>query len=215
VPLFTRKEKGAGGREIVVPGKLAEKVLAALEASKQQPFARVLFALGIPHVGAVTARALVEHFWTMDRLQAASLEELAAVPGVGAVVAEAVRQYLDDPRNQETIARLRAQGLRFAEEEVSGVRGPLDGRTFVLTGRLQGFTRSEAQARIEALGGRVSSAVGKATDYVVAGEDPGSKLDKARKLGVRVIDEVAFVELLRGPGGDVAQPASGRRRQAT
>jgi len=200
VSIFTRKERGPDGREVVVPGKLAENVLAALEASKEQPFARVLYALGIPHVGAVTARALVEHFRTMDRLQAASPAELAAVPGVGAVVAEAVRQYLDDPRNQETITRLRAKGLRFAEEEGPQTRRPLEGRTFVLTGRLQGLTRSEAQARIEALGGRVSNTVGKATDYVVVGEDPGSKLDRARELGVRVIDEEAFADLLRGSG---------------
>jgi DNA ligase (NAD+) len=201
VPLFSRKDKGPDGEEIVVPGKLAESVLAALRASKKQPFSRVLLALGMRHVGGVTARALVERFPSIELLQAATPEELAAVPGVGAVVAEAVRQYLDDPRNAETVARLRAHGLRFEEEAREGAPGPLDGRTFVLTGRLEGFTRGEAQTRIEALGGRVSGSVGKGTDYVVAGEEAGSKLDKARSLGVPVLDEASFVDLLGAPDG--------------
>jgi DNA ligase (NAD+) len=199
VPLFSRKDRGPDGKEIVVPGKLAENVLAALEGSKRQPFARVLFALGMRHVGAVTARALVERFATLDELQAATADELAAVPGIGAVVAEAVRQYLGDAHNRETLDKLRAHGLRFTEEPGGG-GGPLAGRTFVLTGRLEAYTRGEAQARIEALGGRVGASVGKGTDYVVAGADPGSKLDKARKLGVPTLDEVAFAALI-GDGG--------------
>ncbi len=184
LPLFSRKDKGPGGEEIVVPGKLAENVLVAIEASKRQPFARVLYALGMRHVGSVTARALVERFRTLDSLEAASVGELAAVPGVGPVVAEAVRQYLDEPHNRQTLEKLQVHGLRFAEEAPPGAAGPLAGRAFVLTGRLETFTRGEAQARIEALGGRVSGSVGKATDYVVVGADPGSKLDKARRLGI-------------------------------
>ena len=111
-------------------------------------------------------------------------------------MAEAVRQYLDDPRNQETVARLRAHGLRFEEAAREDAAGPLDGRTFVLTGRLESLTRGEAQARIEALGGQAGSTVGKGTDYVVVGEDAGSKLAKARKLGITMLDEQAFVALL-------------------
>ena len=144
----------------------------------------------------ITARALVNRFPTMDGLQAATADELAAVPGVGPVVAEAVRQYLDDAPNQETVARLRAHGLRFAEEQGERAPGPLEGRSFVLTGRLAAMTRAEARTRIEALGGRLAAAVGKSTDYVVAGEDPGSKLQKAGALGVPVLDEQGFVELL-------------------
>jgi DNA ligase (NAD+) len=202
VPLFSRKHRDPGGTDIVVPGRLAENVLAAIRASREQPFFRVLLALGMRHVGAVTARALAESFPTMDALQAATPDDLAAVPGVGAVVAEAVRQYLDDPRNQETVARLRAHGLRFAEEGAGGAAGPLEGRAFVLTGRLESLTRGEAQACIEALGGRVGGSVTKGTDYVVVGEDPGSKLARARALGVTVLDEKGFVALL-GESGDL------------
>ena len=200
VPLFSRRDKGPNGEEIVVPGKLAENVLAAIEASKAQPFSRVLFALGMRHVGSVTARALGEGFLTIDALQGASVEELAAVPGVGPVVAEAVRQYLGDPHNRVTLEKLRTHGLRFAQDAVRGGVGALSGHTFVLTGRLEKYTRDEAQARIERLGGRVSASVGKATDYVVAGEDPGSKLDKARRLGVPTLDEAAFEALLDDAG---------------
>jgi DNA ligase (NAD+) len=160
----------------------------------------VLYALGMRHVGSVTARALVERFRTLDSLGAASVGELAAVPGVGPVVAEAVRQYLDEAHNRQTLDKLRVHGLRLAEEAPPGAARPLAGRAFVLTGRLENFTRGEAQARIEALGGRVSGSVGKATDYVVVGEDPGSKLDKARRLGIEMLDEAAFVAMV-GEGG--------------
>lgn len=126
----------------------------------------------------------------------------SAVPGIGAVVAEAVRQYLDDERNRETLAALRAHGLRFAEERAAEAAArPLEGRTYVLTGRLEGMTRGEAQARIEALGGRVGSSVTRATTAVVVGEDPGSKLDKARALGLPVLDEAALVDLLETAAG--------------
>jgi len=201
VPLFSRKAKGPNGEEIVVPGKIAENVLAALEASKQQPFARVLFALGMRHVGSVTAEALASHFGDIDALQAADAEALAAVPGIGPVVAEAVRQYLDDERNQQTLAALRAHGLRFAEEAATDAEArPLEGQTYVLTGRLETMTRGEAQARLEALGGRVGSSVTRATTAVVVGEDPGSKLEKARALGLAVLDEPAFLEMLETAG---------------
>ena len=180
----------------------ADRVLASIEESKQRPFARVLFALGIRHVGSVTAQALVQHFPSIEALQAASAEELAGVPGIGAVVAEALRQHLEDERNQETVAKLRAAGVRLAEEHPGPPAGGLTGKVFVLTGRLPSLTRGEAQARLEAQGGRVASAVGRSTDYVVVGDDPGSKLARARELGVPVLDEVGLLELLRaGDGG--------------
>jgi DNA ligase (NAD+) len=178
--------------------KRADKVLAAIEASRQRSFARVLYALGVRHVGGVTARALTERFSTMDALMSASAEELAAVPGVGAVVAEAVRQYLADERNRETIDKLRAAGVRLAEEQVPRLAGTLSGTTFVLTGRLPRLTRTEAQALIEAQGGQVRSAVTRSTDYVVVGEDPGSKLARAQQLGVVTLDEAALRSLLAG-----------------
>jgi DNA ligase (NAD+) len=174
----------------------ADRVLASIEASKERPFSRVLYALGMRHVGSVTAEALASHFGDIDSLLAARVEELAAVPGIGVVVAEAVRQYLDDERNRETVAALRAHGLRFERAPGDAPSGPLAGRTFVLTGRLASLTRGEAQARIEALGGSVGGAVTRATDYVVVGEDPGSKLTKAQKLGVELLDEQALLGLL-------------------
>ncbi len=156
----------------------------------------MLDALGIRHVGGVTAQALVDAFPSVDALMAATQDELAAVPGIGPVVAETVEQFLADDRNLETIEKLRAAGVRLAETQSAPVRGALSGKTFVLTGKLAGFTRGEAQARIEALGGRVSGSVSKATDFVVVGEDAGSKLAKAtqtrrghaRRGGVRPHD---------------------------
>jgi DNA ligase (NAD+) len=129
------------------------------------------------------------------------------VPGIGPVVASAVRQYLSDERNRETLAKLRAQGLRFVEEAPQRPEGPFSGMTFVLTGLLESMTRPQAAARVEALGGRTSESVSKATSYVVAGEDPGSKLAKARKAGVTVLDEPAFLELLAGAGDTGASGA--------
>ncbi len=122
VPLFTRKAKGPDGQEIVVPNRFAEIVLASIEASKRQPFARVLFALGIRHVGGTTAQLLVEHFPSLDELERASEAEIAEVPGIGPVVAATVEQYLADPHNRETLAKLRAHGLRFVEETAAARR---------------------------------------------------------------------------------------------
>jgi DNA ligase (NAD+) len=196
VPLFSRKAKAPNGDDIEVPNKTAEHVLASIEASRRQPLARVLYALGIRHVGFVTAQLIVEHFPVIDDLEAAGEERIAEVPGIGPVVAAAVRDYLADERNQETLAKLRARGLRFAEEAPQRAEGPLSGSTFVITGTLASFSRSEARRRIEALGGKVTDSVSRSTDYLVAGADPGSKLAKARAAGVRVIDEPEFLHLL-------------------
>ena len=213
VPLFARQAKSPAGEPIVVPSRNAEKLLAAISQSKQQPFARVLFALGIPHVGFVTALALVEHIPSLEALEAASEEEIAEAPGIGPIVASAVRQYLADAPNRETLGRLRAHGLRFVEEAPQRAQGPFSGMTFVLTGRLESMTRPQAAARIEALGGRTTDSVSKATSYVVAGEDPGSKLAKAQKAGVTVLDEPAFLDLLAGAGeaaGADTDPGAGQ-----
>ncbi len=199
LPLFGAKtRKGDDGALVIVEAKRADKVLAAIEESKGRPFAQVLFALGIRHVGGVTAQALVERYPSMDALLAAEVADLARVPGIGAVVAEAVEQFLGDGHNRETIEKLRAAGVRLVEEAPVRQEGPLTGSTFVLTGKLPTLTRGQAQGLIETAGGKVTGSVSKATDYVVAGEDPGSKLDKANALGVTVINEARLVELTGG-----------------
>ena len=200
----TRRDES--GEVVLSEAKRADKVIAAIEQSKSRPFSRVLFALGIRHVGAVTAQALVERYPTVDALLGAAAADLAEVPGVGPVVAEAVEQYLGDAHNRETIEKLRTVGVRLVEERPARPEGGLSGSTFVLTGKLPGLTRGEAQALIEAEGGRVSGSVSRATDYVVAGEDPGSKFETARTLGVTVIDEAGLRALLEaGPARDDGQ----------
>jgi DNA ligase (NAD+) len=174
----------------------ADRVLASIEESRIRPFARVLFALGIRHVGAVTAQALVGRFHSVDALLLAAADELADVEGVGPVVAEGVLQYFADARNRETIEKLKQAGVRLAEEPRDEPAGHLKGLTFVLTGKLPTLTRGQAQEAIEASGGRVSGSVGKSTDYVVAGEDPGSKYYRAKELGVAILDEPGLRELL-------------------
>ena len=212
---WSTKKKRTKNKQVIaieIAGtKQTDKVLAAIDKSKERPFAKVLFALGIRHVGAVTAQAIVDAFPSMDRLLAASADELAIVPGVGDVVAEAVTQYLAEEHNRATLERLRVAGVRLEEEPSTRAEGALSGTTFVLTGRLSAFTRGAAQARIEAAGGRVSTSVSGATDYVVAGEDPGSKLDKAKSLGVRILGEDEFIRLLEScEGTGDGASASGR-----
>ncbi len=174
--------------------KSAENLLAQLERSKQTTLPRFLVALGIRQVGEATATALAQHFGTLERLMAASEAELTAVRDVGPEVAAAIHAFFAEQRNREVIARLHAAGVRPAA--VQAVAGPLSGKKFVLTGGLGSMTRPEAQRRIEALGGRVVSSVSKETDYVVVGDDPGSKLAKAEKLGVARLDEHSFRKLV-------------------
>jgi DNA ligase (NAD+) len=180
----------------------AENLIASIERSKEQPFHRVLYALGIPGIGAVNARLLAAHFRSIDRLLAASQEELEEVEGMGPVLAGIVHDTLAEERNRQLVADLRAAGLHLEEEEEGPAPAdsalPLAGKTFVLTGTLEGLTREEATERITSLGGKVTGSVSRKTDYVVAGEDPGSKLDKARELGRPVLDESSLQELLSG-----------------
>src|SRR5207245_2800986 len=150
-------------------------------------FARVLFALGIEEVGEVTARNLALRFRDIDALQAASAEEIAQTPGIGEKMAASIRGQLDDPRLQSLIADLRQLGLRFAAEGPAPSEGPLAGKALVLTGSLPEWSREQASERIMAAGGRVTGSVSKRTDYLVAGESPGSKLAKAERLGVKVL----------------------------
>jgi DNA ligase (NAD+) len=202
-----KTRKGEDGALELVEAKRADKVLAAIDESKGRPFARVLYALGVRHVGSVTAQALVERYPSMDALLGAGSADLAEVPGIGPVVAEAVEQFLGDDHNRETIEKLRAAGVRLLEEKPAPRGGPLSGSTFVLTGKLPTLTRGQAQALIEAAGGRVSGSVSRATDYVVAGEDAGTKLEKATALGVAVIDEAGLRELASIVDGEEEQLA--------
>ncbi len=178
----------------------ARKLLAAIEASKQRPFSRVLFALGIEEVGEVTGRNLAQFFRTIDALLDADEARIEEVPGVGQKMAVLIRSQLHDERMLDLIADLRGPdiGLRFEEEGPPPSEGPLAGKTLVLTGTLPDLSREQATERIGAAGGRVTSSVSKKTDYLVAGDSPGSKLEKAQRLGVEVLDEAGLLALLGG-----------------
>jgi DNA ligase (NAD+) len=179
----------------------ARNLLAAIDASKQRPFARVLFALGIEEVGEVTGRNLAQRFRDVDTLLHAGEEQLAETPGIGEKMARSIRAQLDDEHMREVIADLRLIGLRFAEEGPPPSQGPLAGNTLVLTGTLPNWTREYATERIQAAGGHVSSAISKKTHYLVAGESAGSKLEKARRLHVPVLDEDGLRRLLEEGDG--------------
>jgi DNA ligase (NAD+) len=174
----------------------AEKLVAAIQASKRQPFGRVLYALGIEEVGYVTGRNLAQQFRTVDALLAAEPEEIVQAQGVGPKMAQVIHRQLEDPQMRALIDDLCGQGLRFEEEGPTPGEGRLTGRTFVLTGTLPELTREQASEMITAAGGRVTGSVSRRTDYVVAGESPGSKLAQAERLGVAVIDEAGLRELL-------------------
>ena len=176
----------------------ARNLVASIQASKEQPFGIVLFALGIEGVGYVTGRNLAAQFRTIDALLAATPEQIAETPGIGPVVAELIARQLADEQMRSLVAELRGLGLRFEQEGPPPGEGPLRDLTFVLTGTLPDLTREQAQERIMAAGGKVTGSVSKKTSYVVAGASPGSKLAKAEKLGVPVIDEAGLLELLDG-----------------
>ena len=178
------------GRGVRLLGKKnAAKIIKSIEESKTASLASLVFGLGIRHVGARTAELLAETFRSLGRISAASVEELAEVEEVGSEIAESIRAFFDDKHNQEIIEKLRTSGLNFqgAVEEASG-DAPLDGKSFVITGALPGLSRDEAKKLIQRSGGKVVGSVTSKTDYLLAGEKPGSKLEKARKLEVKVID---------------------------
>lgn len=175
--------------------KSAAKLAEAIQASRRLPLARFLVALGIRHVGEETARDLAERFRSLEKLRHASLEDLLAVPNIGEVVAQSVHEYFQSKRHQEELDRLLAAGV-VPEPPAKRQDDRFAGQTFVLTGTLESLSRDEAKARIQALGGSVSSSVSSKTDYVVAGADPGSKLTNAQKLGVKILDEKGFLKLL-------------------
>jgi len=179
--------------------KSAQNILDALEKSKQTTLPRFLFGLGIRHVGEATAKELARHFGQLDAIMDASVEELQQVSDVGPVVAQSIRTFFEQPHNREVVEQLRACGVTWKEgEPAAQVPKPLAGKTFVITGSLPTLSRDEAKDMIEAVGGKVAGSVSRKTDFVVAGEEAGSKLDKARELGVTVIDEAAMKEMIDG-----------------
>ena len=174
--------------------KSAENLLEALERSKEREPARVLCALGIRHVGEHVARVLMDHFGSIDRLAEASADELESVPGIGPEVAGSVVDFFSHEENMRVLEKLKRAGLKFEVEKEAA--GPLSGKKFVFTGTLSSMTRSEAEELIRKLGGEASSSVSRRTDYVVVGENPGSKLERARQLGVKTITEEEFLRMV-------------------
>jgi DNA ligase (NAD+) len=181
--------------------KSAANVMGQVERSKSNDLSRLIYALGIRHVGEKAAATLARHLRTMDRVIAATLDSLEAVPEIGPVVAASMRDFATEPHNVHLIARLAAAGVNMTSQapEPTSDAGPLTGKTFVLTGTLTTMTREEATEALERLGAKVAKSVSKKTSYVVAGADAGSKLDKAKQLGIELLDELAFRQLIIDP----------------
>lgn len=188
-------------KELERMGQLsAQNLIGSLEKSKTTTLPRFLFGLGIRHVGEATAKDLARHFGKLDAIMDASVDQLLQVPDVGPVVAQSIRTFFDQPHNREVVEQLRACGVHWEEGEPSpAAQLPLAGKTFVLTGTLPSLSREEAKALLEAAGAKVAGSVSKKTDYVVAGAEAGSKLDKAQALGVAILDEADLRILLAGP----------------
>jgi DNA ligase (NAD+) len=178
----------------------ARNLLDSIERSKKVPFFRVLYALGIPGIGYVNARALAAQFGFMDALLEADADAIVQTPGIGPILAETIVDTLQEERTRELIARLREHGLNMEQEgSLPGTQGPLAGKTLVITGTLPNMSREKATEAAETAGAKVTNSVSKKTDYVVAGEDPGaSKYNRAQELGTEIIDEEALVKLIEG-----------------
>ena len=175
--------------------------MANVEASKKKPLSRLIFGMGINHVGSEVAELLTQTYSSIDEIAAATDEELAEIPGIGPKIANSITNYFRLEANKSVIEKLRAAGVNMEQEHQPKDTEfqPLGGKSFVVTGTLSGLSRSESEARIKNLGGKVTSSVTKNTDYLIVGESPGSKLDTARRLGTSVLTEEAFIELLTNP----------------
>ncbi len=177
--------------------KSASNLIAQIEESKKKPLARLIYALGIRHVGVNAAQLLANRFGTMEKLEGASKEDAEAVGGIGGVISKSLADFFSDKRNLRLLEKLAKSGVRMTEPEKTGRSAELAGQTFVFTGTLSGFSREEAERLVIERGAKASSSVSKKTTAVVAGEEAGSKLAEAKKLGVRIMDERAFKELIR------------------
>ncbi|HSU12985.1 NAD-dependent DNA ligase LigA [Longimicrobium sp.] len=182
--------------------KSAQNLLDGIEASKQQGLARALFGLGIRHVGEIAAQTLARHFGSIDRLMTATVEEIEGVHTIGHVMAEALHAWFAEPRNLEVVEKLRAAGVKLTEERTEPAEGPFTGLTFVITGTHPTMSRPQLEEFIQQRGGRVTGGVTKKTSYLVVGEDAGSKLAKARELGVKELTEAQLLELAESTGAD-------------
>jgi DNA ligase (NAD+) len=212
VPMYTRAAKKSDPQERVHEGRVlsanGERLVANLESAKQQPLWRVLVALSIRHVGPTAARALAGHFASVDTIRSASVEELAGVEGVATVIAEAVHEWFTVDWHVAIVEKWAAAGVRMRDERDESTPRTLEGLSVVVTGSLRKFSRDQAKEAILARGGKATSSVSKSTDFVVAGESPGSKHDKALALGVPILDEDGFLALLSdGPPAQGAVPA--------
>ncbi len=211
VPLFTRAAKKTDPPEAVLDGRVlsanGQRLVDNLAKAKSAALWRVLVSLSIRHVGPTAARALAGHFGSMEAIRAATVEELAAVEGVGPTIAEALRAWFEVDWHVAIVQAWAAAGVRMADERDDSLPRTLEGLTVVVTGSLSGFSRDESKEAIISRGGKAAGSVSKKTDYVVAGENAGSKADKARDLGVRLLDEAGFVALLEG--GPAALPEPG------
>jgi DNA ligase (NAD+) len=176
--------------------KSADNLLDGVEASKNRGLARLLNALSIRHVGARVAAVLAEHFGSMEKLLAASVEELSEVNEIGPIIAQSIYDFLQSEFGRETIADLQSLGVKMTAEKAAGGSAKLQGKTLVVTGTLAKYGREEIEELIARHGGRAASSVSKNTDYLVAGEKAGSKLEKAKQLGVKVITEEEFEEMV-------------------
>jgi DNA ligase (NAD+) len=176
--------------------KSAGNIIKSIQSSKECGLARLIFALGIRHVGFETAQLLADHFGSLDVVMAAAVEEIDAIPGIGLTVAESIGAHFEQDANRQIVEKLRGAGVRLTAERRAAREGPLAGHSYALTGTLAGFTRNEAEARLKQLGAAVSSGVSKKTTAVIAGDNPGSKLAKAQQLGVTVLDEEGLRGLL-------------------
>jgi len=183
---------------------MAEKsvvnMLSAIEKSKDRPLARLIFALGIRHVGEEMAEVIAGHFGSMDNLAKAPREELTALPTIGPKIADSILAFFRQGENKKIMARLKKAGVKLEEKKAKPEELPLAGLEFVITGRLETFSRPEAEAKIKALGGSTGSSVTRKTTHLVVGADPGSKLAKARELGTKQISEEELLRLLKKKG---------------
>jgi DNA ligase (NAD+) len=195
--------------------KLATRIMANIEASKNRPLPRMLFALGITHVGGEIAELLAHNYLGIADLSTATGEDLTETDGIGPKIAESIIAWFQATANQEVVEKLRAAGVRLEQDALpeaatgASETSPFAGLTFVVTGTLSAFSRSEAEGRIKGLGGKITSSVTKKTSYVVVGESPGSKAATAEKLGTSILEEDAFLHMLESPSTAMAEEQQG------